>query len=310
MNTMPKIELDGLTTESRNQDTLQIDRLTTLEMMRLINREDQKVPLAIEKVLPEIASAVDVIAARLEKGGRLFYLGAGTSGRLGVLDAAECPPTYGTAPETVQGVIAGGPPAIFNAQEGAEDSPALAQSDLREKHLSAGDVVVGIAASGRTPYVIGGLEFAGQIGAATIAVTANSGSPIAKRAAISIAAVVGPEVITGSTRMKSGTAQKLILNMLSTGAMIKLGKVYGNLMVDVKATNLKLRERACRIVMEATGTSRAEAEKALEETENEVKPAIFMLLSGLHSADAKTHLEKHRGYIREALQALSKEAKA
>lgn len=304
---MGKIDLGNLTTECQNENTTQIDQLPTLEMVRQINAEDKRVPLAIEKTLPEIAKAIDAITERLQGGGRLFYIGAGTSGRLGVLDAVECPPTFSTAPELIQGIIAGGQSAMFEAQEGAEDAPMQAVNDLTERNLNAKDIVVGLAASGRTPYVIGGLEFSSQIGADTIAVTCNSGSKIAKLARIAIVPIVGAEVITGSTRLKSGTAQKLVLNMLSTGTMIKLGKVYGNLMVDVKASNLKLQERACRIIEMSTGASRKESEQALEKSGGSVKLAIFFLLSGLPLAAAKKELEKNHGYIAKALQNLLKE---
>ena len=253
---MKKIDLEKLTTESRNQNTLNIDKVSTLEMVKMINDEDKKVAVAVEAELPRIAEAIDEIVIRLHKGGRLIYIGAGTSGRLGILDASECPPTYGVSEELVQGVIAGGKEAIFRAKEGAEDSKELAVTDLKNKNITENDVIVGLAASGRTPYVIGGLEYANEIGAMTISITCNADSEVSKAAKISIAPVVGAEVVTGSTRLKSGTAQKLVLNMLSTGTMIKLGKVYGNLMVDVRATNEKLVERAKRIVCEATGVTK------------------------------------------------------
>ena len=255
------MDLSRLTTERRNPASAHIDSCTTLEMVTIMQQEDSKIASAIEKILPEIARAIDATSQRLvdgevqrlENGGRLFYLGAGTSGRLGILDASECPPTYGTDPELVQGLIAGGIPAIFRAQEGAEDNPGLAVHDLKEHGFSAKDVLVGIAASGRTPYVIGGLKYARELGALTIALACSEHAEIAALADIALTPVTGPEVVTGSTRMKAGTAQKLVLNMLSTGTMIKLGKVYGNLMVDVKASNKKLEERAIRIVMEGSG---------------------------------------------------------
>lgn len=299
---MNKIDLEKLTTESRNQDTIDIDKVSTLEMVKKINNEDKKVAEAVEAELPKIAEAIDGIVKGMHKGGRLIYIGAGTSGRLGVLDASECPPTYGVSEELVQGIIAGGKEAIFRAKEGAEDSKELAVEDLKFKSLNENDTVVGLAASGRTPYVIGGLNYANEIGALTVAVTCNSDSEVSKAAKISIAPVVGPEVVTGSTRLKSGTAQKLVLNMLSTGVMIKLGKVYGNLMVDVRATNAKLVERAKKIVCEATGVQREEAEKILEETNFDVKLSIFMLLSKLNKDEAKTILENNNGYIAEALK--------
>lgn len=299
---MDKLNLSKLTTESRNQNTLNIDNVSTLEMVKMINEEDKKVANAIEIELPKIAEAIDGIVERMQKGGRLIYIGAGTSGRLGILDASECPPTYGVSEELVQGLIAGGQEAIFRAKEGAEDSKELAVLDLKDKHLNENDTVVGIAASGRTPYVIGGLEYANEIGALTISVTCNADSQVAKEAKIAISPVVGAEVVTGSTRLKSGTAQKLVLNMLSTGSMIKMGKVYGNLMVDVKATNEKLVERSKKIVCEATGVSFKEAETILNETGFDVKLSIFMILSNLEKEEAKVILEMNNGYIAKALK--------
>ncbi|MDF5377181.1 N-acetylmuramic acid 6-phosphate etherase, partial [Vibrio parahaemolyticus] len=238
----------------------------SLDIVQRINQQDKLVPLAVEKVLPEIAEAVDKITEAFKVGGRLFYIGAGTSGRLGVLDASECPPTFGTDPEMVVGIIAGGKEAMFRAKEGAEDDPTLGEQDLKENTLTQRDVVVGIAASGRTPYVIGGLEYANELGATTVALSCNPDSPIADIADIAISPVVGPEALTGSTRLKSGTAQKLVLNMLTTASMIRLGKSYQNLMVDVKATNAKLVARAARIVMQATDCTNQEAKTALKET--------------------------------------------
>jgi N-acetylmuramic acid 6-phosphate etherase len=296
------IVLEKLTTESRNENTLNIDKVSTLEMVKIINNEDKKVAFAVENELENIAKAIDGIVDRINRGGRLIYIGAGTSGRLGILDASECPPTYGVSEELVQGIIAGGKEAIFRAKEGAEDSEELAITDLKDKSLSENDVIVGLAASGRTPYVIGGLKYANDIGALTISVTCNGDSEVSKVAQISIAPIVGAEVVTGSTRLKAGTAQKLVLNMLSTGTMIKLGKVYGNLMVDVKATNEKLVERAKRIVCEATGVERGQAEKTLKETNFDVKLAIFMILSGLNINDAKEKLSKNKGYIAKAME--------
>lgn len=299
---MDKLDLSNLTTESRNKNTLDIDKVSTIEMVRKINNEDKKVAEAVEKELPQIAEAIDGIVDRIHKGGRLIYMGAGTSGRLGILDASECPPTYGVSEELVQGLIAGGHEAIFRAKEGAEDSKELAVNDLKDKDLNSNDIVVGLAASGRTPYVIGGLEYANQIGALTISITCNKDSDVSKTSKIAISPVVGAEVITGSTRLKAGTAQKLVLNMLSTGTMIKLGKVYGNLMVDVRATNEKLVERAKRIVCEATNVSTEEATKYLEETKFDVKLAIFMILSGLNKEKAEEKLVKNKGYIAKALE--------
>jgi len=297
------MNLGTLVSETRNPASMELDKLTTLEMVRLFNQEDHKVPEAVGRELPAIAATVDLAAAALMAGGRLIYLGAGTSGRLGVLDAAECPPTFGVAPERVVGLIAGGPGALLKAVEGAEDSLTLAEADLKVLLLTSKDMVIGLAASGRTPYVIGGLRYARLLGCATAAISCNPDSPIAREAAVAISPVVGPEVLTGSTRMKSGTAQKLVLNMISTGAMVKLGKVYQNLMVDVKATNIKLVDRACRIVADATGTELAVAKTALAQTDYEVKPAILMILTGVDAAGAQSALERHQGYLRRALDA-------
>ena len=253
------INLETLATEQRNSHSQHIDSVSTEDMLRIINDEDHKVADAVGAIIPDIAKAVDTIADRLRHGGRLFYMGSGTSGRLGILDAVECPPTYSTDPERIQGLIAGGYEAIFRAKEGAEDSPELGRQDLIAKNLTDDDVVVGLSASGRTPYVVGGLTYAASVGAATIAIDCSPHSAIGACADIDLCAVVGPEVVTGSTRMKAGTAQKMIANMLSTGAMIRLGKVYGNLMVDVKSSNQKLEERARRIVMTATGCRSATA---------------------------------------------------
>ncbi|MFB5185806.1 N-acetylmuramic acid 6-phosphate etherase [Yersinia intermedia] len=295
------MNLGTLISESRNPATMELDKLSTLEMLTCFNDEDRKVPEAIRLVLPAIVQAVDLAAESLKQGGRLIYLGAGTSGRLGVLDASECPPTFGVPHGTVIGLIAGGPGALLKAVEGAEDDIALGVRDLQDLKLTATDMVVGLAASGRTPYVIGALRYARQLGCPTAAISCNPDSPIAQEAQVAISPVVGPEALTGSTRMKSGTAQKLVLNMLSTGAMVKLGKVYQNLMVDVKATNVKLIDRACRIVVEATGASRAEAENALSQTEFEVKPAILMILKGVSAEQARQDLQQHHGYLRAAL---------
>ncbi|ENN8409610.1 N-acetylmuramic acid 6-phosphate etherase [Serratia marcescens] len=295
------MNLGALVSETRNPATMGLDEMSTLDMVRCFNQEDRKVPEAIEKVLPAIAQAVDLAAAALKAGGRLIYLGAGTSGRLGVLDASECPPTFGVPHGVVVGLIAGGPGALLKAVEGAEDDEALGEADLRALNLTAVDMVVGLAASGRTPYVIGALRYARGLGSPTAAISCNPDSPIAHEAQVAISPVVGPEALTGSTRLKSGTAQKLVLNMLSTGAMVKLGKVYQNLMVDVKATNVKLVDRACRIVMEATGAERAQAEAALAQTGFEVKPAILMILAGVSAEEAQQRLQRHDGYLRAAL---------
>ena len=296
------IDLQKLSTERRNPATAHIDELSTLSMLQVINAEDKKVALAVEKILPDIAQAVDLITDRLANGGRLFYMGAGTSGRLGILDASECPPTYGVEPELVQGLIAGGMPAIFKAQEGAEDNPELACKDLAAKDFSDKDVLVGIAASGRTPYVIGGLQYAQALGAATIALACSPEPAIGEFAGIVLTPLTGAEVVTGSTRMKAGTAQKLVLNMLSTGTMIKLGKVYGNLMVDVKTSNKKLEERARRIVMEATGCSREDSIIALTEAQGNAKLAILLHLTGMDFVAGHAALDRANGHLAEALK--------
>ena len=296
------VELKKIATEQRNPDTMNIDTLATLDMVKLINREDHKVAEAVGQVADKIAQAVDVIADRLSKGGRLIYCGAGTSGRLGVLDAVECPPTYSTDPEMVQGLIAGGYPAIFKAVEGAEDSRELGVKDLKDIGFGAGDVLVGIAASGRTPYVLGAMEYAKELGAVTVSVTCCPGSALDSFADIGIAPAPGPEVVTGSTRMKSGTAQKMVLNMLSTGAMIKLGKVYGNLMVDVKPSNEKLIRRCVTIVCTATDCDEATAVAALEACEYRPKTAIVMILCGVDAQQAMILLQKADGRIAGALK--------
>lgn len=297
------INLSQLVSEQRNQETLNIDQVSTLELVNMLNREDKKVPIAIEKTLFEISQAIDEIVIAFSKGARLIYIGAGTSGRLGILDASECPPTFGVPDSMVIGLIAGGKEAIHKAVEGAEDSTTLAVDDLKNITLSKEDVLVGIAASGRTPYVIGALEYANTLGCTTIAVSCNPASPIAGIAKIAISPVVGPEVLTGSTRLKSGTAQKLVLNMLTTGAMIKFGKAYQNLMVDVEATNLKLVERQKVIVMQATECDRASAEKALHACNGHCKTAIVMILAQISADQARILLEQNHGFIRAALAA-------
>ena len=291
------IDLSSMITETRNPASVEIDQLPTLEMLRVINQEDQQVALAVSQLLPEITRAVDAIAAAFGKGGRLVYIGAGTSGRLGILDASECPPTYGVSAEQVVGLIAGGHKAILQAVENAEDDAELGAQDLKNIQFCANDVLVGIAASGRTPYVLGAMAHARAVGATVCSISCNPGSPLAQAADISMVAVVGPEIVTGSSRMKAGTAQKLILNMLSTGAMIRTGKVYGNLMVDVEATNAKLVERQKRIVMEATDCERAVAERALAEADNHCKTAIVMILAGLTADEARHRLQSSNGFI-------------
>jgi len=295
------MNLNTLLTEARNPNTITIDRQSTLGIVELINQEDGKVAAAIQDILPDIATAVDAIVAAIQSGGRLFYLGAGTSGRLGILDASECPPTYGTDPELVLGLIAGGAPAILHAIEGAEDSPTLATEDLQRKQLTSADILVGIAASGRTPYVIGGLRYANSLGCPTIALTCTPDSEMSKIAKLSLTVLTGPEVIMGSTRMKAGTGQKMVLNMLTTATMIRLGKVYSNLMVDVQATNLKLKERTRLIVTLATGTSQTQADEALTAANGSAKLAILMLLTNLTATKAALLLQQANGFVAEAL---------
>lgn len=296
-----KIDLTSMITESRNLASADIDSLPTLDMLRVINREDQTVALAVEKTLPQVAQVVDAVAQAFRLGGRLIYMGAGTSGRLGILDASECPPTFGTPAEQVVGLIAGGHKAILKAVENAEDNRELAVSDLKALNFNEKDVLVGIAASGRTPYVLGGMEYALSLGATVAAVSCNPDSEMSRLAGIAITPVVGPEVITGSSRMKAGTAQKLILNMITTGAMIRSRKVYGNLMADVEATNAKLVERQKRIVMAATECDKATAEQALAACDGHCKTAIVMILAQLSAGDAKALLAQHQGFIRDAL---------
>ncbi len=296
--------LSHLVSEGRNPDTMDIDLLSSQEIVERLNQQDKQVPLAVEAVLPQIAQAVDKITAAFKQGGRLIYLGAGTSGRLGVLDASECPPTFGVSDQMVIGLIAGGKEAMFTAQEGAEDNATLGAHDLQQIDFSSKDVLVGIAASGRTPYVIGALEYANDLGATTIALSCNPDSPIAEIAQIAISPVVGPEALTGSTRLKSGTAQKLVLNMLTTASMIRLGKSYQNLMVDVRATNRKLIARAVRIVMQATDCQREEAEALLKESHNNAKLAILMHLTGMNYEQATAKLSQSDGFLRRAMEEL------
>lgn len=295
------IDLSKMVTESRNEASTHIDQLSTLEMLQVINNEDKKVPLAVEKTLPQIAQLVDKVADAFQRGGRLIYSGAGTSGRLGILDASECPPTYGTPHEQVIGLIAGGHQAIFRAVENAEDKPELGEQDLKNINFNQNDVLVGIAASGRTPYVLGAMKYARALGATVAAISCNPDSPVSQAADIAITPIVGAEVVTGSSRMKAGTAQKLILNMITTGAMIRIGKVFGNLMVDVEATNAKLIERQTKIVMEATECDRQTAESALQQCDRHCKTAILMILSGLSADEARQLLAKNHGFIRTAL---------
>ena len=294
--------LSTLITEQRNPNSMHVDSLSALEIVQLMNKEDKQVPLAIEKCLPQIAQAVECIVAAFQQGGRLVYIGAGTSGRLGVLDASECPPTFGVSPEMVKGIIAGGERALRHPIEGAEDSKTHAVVDLQTIQLSSKDVVVGIAASGRTPYVIGALEYAKSLGSVTVSIASNPNSAMANIVDIAIDTVVGPEVLTGSSRLKSGTAQKLVLNMLTTASMILMGKCYQNLMVDVQASNEKLKARAIRIVMQATDCDKALAEETLKQADQNAKLAIMMILSGLDRAQAEALLEKHHGKLQLALK--------
>ncbi|WP_327369071.1 N-acetylmuramic acid 6-phosphate etherase [Streptomyces sp. NBC_01217] len=298
-----RAQLETLTTEAFRPELAEIDRLDTLEIARIMNGEDQSVPAAVAARLPEIAAAIDGTAERMARGGRLIYAGAGTAGRLGVLDASECPPTFNTDPSEVVGLIAGGPSAMVKAVEGAEDSKELAAADLDALDLTANDTVVGISASGRTPYAIGAVEHARTRGALTIGLSCNADSALAAAAEHGIEVVVGPELLTGSTRLKAGTAQKLVLNMLSTITMIRLGKTYGNLMVDVRASNEKLRARSRRIVSLATGASDEEIEAALAATDGEVKNAILTILGRVDGPTAATLLTASDGHLRAALAA-------
>ncbi len=301
MDGMRMNKLSALITEMRNEHSTNIDMMTTSEILNVIHEEDRKVANKIQAVLPQVEMAVDSIYHALKNGGRLFYVGAGTSGRLGILDAVECPPTFSTPPELVQAVIAGGTGAIEKAVEGAEDSEYLGEQDLKKRGLIEIDVVVGIAASGRTPYVVGALRYAKSIGASTISLSSNKNAVISKIADVPIEVITGPEVITGSTRMKAATAHKLILNMLTTTTMIKLGKVYENLMVDVKVSNEKLKERAITIVSFITGVSHEKASDILKITDNEVKPAIVMIKAGVSLDEAKDAIQSANGFVRKAV---------
>ena len=294
--------LSTLITEQRNPNSVHVDSLSALEIVQLMNEEDKQVPLAIEKCLPQIAQAVERIVTAFQQGGRLVYIGAGTSGRLGVLDASECPPTFGVSPEMVKGIIAGGERALRHPIEGAEDSKAQAVVDLQTIQFSSKDVLVGIAASGRTPYVIGALEYAKSLGSVAVSIASNPNSAMANIVDIAIDTVVGPEVLTGSSRLKSGTAQKLVLNMLTTASMILMGKCYQNLMVDVQASNEKLKARAIRIVMQATDCDKALAEETLKQADQNAKLAIMMILTGLDRAQAEALLQKHQGKLQLALK--------
>ena len=292
-------------TEEPNPKTKDIDRRSTLDIIRLINEEDKTVAEAVSRVLDRVAEAVDLIAGRLRADGRLIYAGTGTSGRLGVLDASECPPTFGVSGALVRGVIAGGYAALHQSVEAAEDDPAQAARDLQALNLSERDVVVGISASGNTPYTLGAIDYAKKTGAATVAVICNPASRMAAVAQISIAPEVGPEVVAGSSRMKAGTAQKMILNMLSTASMIRLGLVYGNLMSNLRASNEKLRRRARAILCEETGISAEQASSIFEEAGEDLRVALLMAGSKLSRADAKLLLESNGGSVRRALDSLA-----
>ncbi|MGJ9457670.1 N-acetylmuramic acid 6-phosphate etherase [Oceanobacillus sp. CF4.6] len=296
------MELTNLTTEQRNQNSTNLDQMSTYEMLKLMNEEDKKVAEAVEMVLPKVEVAVERIVTALSKGGRLFYVGAGTSGRLGVMDASECPPTFMSPPEMVQTVMAGGNNAFFQAIEGSEDHEAQGEADLKSRKLSKQDVVIGITASGRTPYPIGALKFARKMGAYAISLSCNKDSLISRYADCEIEVVVGPEVLTGSTRMKAATSHKMILNMISTTTMVKLGKVYENLMVDVHASNYKLKERAKQNIIEITNVSYDIAEDVLKQTNHEVKPAIVMIKAGVTLEEAKEALSASNGYARTAIE--------
>lgn len=293
--------LANLVSESQNPDTQDLDQLSTVELVTKLNQQDQLVPQAVSKILDNISAAVDLIAESIKGGGRLIYIGAGTSGRLGVLDAVECVPTFSVPDGLVIGLLAGGESAMFKAKEGSEDDPLKGQFDLEEINFSNKDVLVGIAASGRTPYVIGAMSYANQLGAKTIAISSNQNAEIAQFSNLALLPEIGPEPLAGSTRMKSGTVQKLILNMLSTASMIKLGKVYKNLMVDVKATNEKLYARGVRMVMQVTGVDEKEAETALKQADMRVKLAILMLLTDVDAIDGENRLQQAEGSLRMAL---------
>ena len=297
------MELDRIDTEKANPATLRIDEESTEGIVRLINEQDHLIAPAVARVLPQIAQAVDLIYAQLSSGGRLVYLGSGTSGRLGVLDAVECPPTFGVDPGLVVGLMAGGSSAFVQAKEGAEDDREAGAEDLRQINFGAADALVGIAASGRTPYVLGGMAYAASLGAPVIGLACTANAALSEFTRVTIAPLCGPEVITGSTRMKSGTAQKMVLNMLSTAVMIKLGKVWGNLMVDVKATNQKLVQRAVNIIKETCGVTEGEAEDALQHCGGNCKKAIMCIKCGISNEQAQEALDKAGGRIAEALKA-------
>lgn len=302
MSANPAQNLSLLTTEQRNKNSMKMDQMSTIEILKTINHEDKKVPLAVEAVLPQVEAVVDRIYGVFLKGGRLFYVGAGSSGRLAVQDASECMPTFMTPPDMVQAVMAGGEQAFFEAVEASEDDERQGAEDLKNRNLTKDDIVVGITASGRTPYPIGALKYAKDIGAATVSLTCNRNSVISQYADDPIEVVVGPEILTGSTRMKAGTAHKLILNMISTATMVKMGKVYENLMVDVHASNYKLRERAKRIVMEITGATYERAEEVLKQSDQKVKPAIVMIMADVSFEKANVAIQEGDGNVRSAIE--------
>ncbi|MDJ0354685.1 N-acetylmuramic acid 6-phosphate etherase [Paenarthrobacter sp. PH39-S1] len=309
-NAALRTELTGLTTEAANPELSALDTMGTLALVQAMNAEDSKVPAAIAGAGVSIARTIDAVAERMARGGRLIYVGAGTSGRLGVLDASECPPTFGTDPSQVVGVVAGGEQALRQAVENAEDDDEAGAADMRHLSVTAADAVVGISASGRTPYVLGALAAARETGALTVGLSCNADSPLGAAAGIAIEIEVGPEFVTGSTRLKAGTAQKLVLNMISTLTMIRLGKTYGSLMVDLKATNAKLRARSERTVMQATGAAAPEAAGALAAVDGSVKAAILLLLTGLPPEQALELLREHRGQLRSAIGATGDERPA
>lgn len=294
--------MDHLTTEQNNPESVAIDQMDPIQIAMLMNREDLNVVAAVERVLPDIARAIETVTERVQAGGRLIYIGAGTSGRLGVLDASECPPTFNTPPALVVGLIAGGHRALTNAIEGAEDNRHAGEEDLRGVELNAQDVVCGIATSGRTPYVLGGLAYAQSLGAATLGVTCNEVSELSEVSDVLIAPVVGPEILSGSTRLKAGTATKMVLNMISTGTMIRIGKTYGNWMVDLRATNVKLKDRSIRIVSGITGLDRQRAESLLARCDGEVKTAIVSQALGIDRTEAQQRLKAAGGRLRAAIQ--------
>ena len=296
------IDLTKLTTETRNKSTMDLDKMSSIEIATAMNMEDEKVITAVRDALPQISEVIDICTEKLKGGGRIIYMGAGTSGRLGLLDAVECPPTFGVSSELVVGLIAGGSSAFIKAVEGAEDSKTLGVEDLKALNITSKDVVIGIAASGRTPYVIHGLKYAREVGCKTAVVVCNKDSEMAKYSDVAIELVVGPEVLTGSTRLKAGTSQKMALNMISTGSMVGIGKAYQNLMVDVMQTNEKLVSRAENIIIEATGTNRETAKKALKDSNGKVKTAIIMILLNCNYDEAEIRLEKAEGHVRYALE--------